>query len=116
MKGSSRNHLVITVASILLLDTRPVISASLSDIVLPSGFSIEYYTEQVPKARSLALSTDSTAHILYVSTRVLDVIYAVVDSNADGNVDDVFTILDGYSVSNGIAYRDGALFLAQVNR
>eukprot|EP00959_Pyramimonas_sp_CCMP1952_P304394 6370449-Pyramimonas_sp.AAC.2 len=116
MEESTRYCVVVTTLVLLLFETRPAVSASLGDINLPEGFRIEYYTQSVPKARSLALSTNRAAHILYVSTRELNKIYAVVDSDADGTVDNAFTILDGYSVPNGIAYRDGALYLAQVNR
>lgn len=86
------------------------------DIVLPHGFRIATYTSQVPNARGLAVSTYPSAHIVYVSTRSLQNIYAVLDLDKDGVVDAVYIMLDDLQVPCGIAYREGSLFVAQVNR
>jgi hypothetical protein len=101
---------------LLLSGTQDAIAASLSDISLPEGFRIQQYTTSVPNARSLALSTYNAARIVYVSTRQLTNVYATIDSDIDGTVDTVRTIISGYNTPNGIAYREGALFVAQINR
>ncbi|MDJ0709850.1 MAG: PQQ-dependent sugar dehydrogenase [Woeseiaceae bacterium] len=84
--------------------------ASLDDVRLPPGFSIEEYAD-VPKARSLALGARGT---LFVSNRKGRSIYAVVE-RSDGSRR-VTEILDDLSSPNGIAYFEGDLYVAETSR
>ena len=90
----------------------PTIS-SLSDIRLPKGFSIGYFAKKVPGARSLAAGPDG---IVFVGTRGEGKVYAVVDRNGDGKADEVLTIAKGLNMPNGVAFRDGSLYVAEVGR
>ena len=85
----------------------------LDKITLPPGFSIEVYASGVPNARSMALSPTGT---LFVSTRQRGDVYAVVDRDQDQVADEVITVASGLNTPNGVAIRDGALFVAEVNR
>ena len=85
----------------------------LDKITLPAGFSIEVYAPDVPNARSMALSPSGT---LFVSTRQAGSVYAVLDRDQDQKADEVITIADGLTMPNGVALRDGALFVAELNR
>ena len=85
----------------------------LDKIRLPHGFSIDVYIENIPHARSMALSPRGT---LFVGTRKAGKVYAVVDSNSDQKGDRVFTIAQGLYMPNGVAFKDGALYVAEVNR
>jgi glucose/arabinose dehydrogenase len=67
----------------------------------------------VPGARSLALSSNG---IVYVGTRGQGVVYALVDSNRDGTADAVRTIASGLSEPNGVAFWDGAIYVAEASR
>jgi len=93
----------------LLCSTSSVI-ASVDDIQLPPGFSIEEYAD-VPKARSLALGDRGT---LFVSNRKGRSVYAVVEDD-DGRTQTI-ELLDGMSTPNGIAYYDGDLYVAEIDR
>ncbi|HEX7840384.1 MAG TPA: PQQ-dependent sugar dehydrogenase, partial [Kofleriaceae bacterium] len=70
-------------------------------------------TTGVTNARSLALGGKG---VVYVSTRSDNRVYAVVDRNGDHKVDKVYTIASGLAVPNGLAYRDGNLYVAQIDR
>ena len=85
----------------------------LSTLKLPPGFSISVYAENVPNARSMALSPGGT---LFVGTRTAGNVYAVVDADKDGKADEVVTIATGLEMPNGVAFRDGALYVAEVCR
>jgi glucose/arabinose dehydrogenase len=85
----------------------------LSSIRLPPGFSIRLYAGDVPGARSLAKGPDG---IVFVGTRESGRVYALVDSNGDQEADRVVTIADNLSLPNGVAYRNGSLYVAEVNR
>lgn len=85
----------------------------LSQIKLPPGFSISVFADKVPNARSLALSPRG---IVYVGTRSAGKVYAVVDQNKDGRAEQVHTIASGLNMPNGVAWRNGALYVAEVSR
>ncbi len=85
----------------------------LDKIKLPPGFEISLFADNVPNARSLRLTPDGT---LFVSTRREGKVYAVRDTDGDYVADEVYTIAEGLNMPNGVAFRDGALYVAEVNR
>ena len=85
----------------------------LDQIKLPAGFSISVYAGDVPNARSLALGKNGT---IFVGTRGGSEVYALVDKNGDQKADQVITIASGLNVPSGVAFRDGALYVAEINR
>lgn len=87
---------------------------TLAGLQLPPGFSIEVYSAEVPEARSLALGPKG---VVFVSNRKEgDKVYALVDANGDHRVDSVKVVASGLDTPNGIAYRNGVLFIAEVGR
>lgn len=76
---------------------------------LPPGFEIALYA-QVPGARSLALGKDG---VVFVGTMNAGKVYALVP-NAGGA--EVVTLATGLNVPNGVAYRNGALYVAEISR
>lgn len=85
----------------------------LDKLRLPTGFSIDVFASDVPDARSLALGEKGT---VFVSTRASGKVYALVDTDQDGKSDDVYTIASSLNSPNGIAFRNGALYVAEVSR
>ncbi|MGD9364877.1 MAG: PQQ-dependent sugar dehydrogenase [Desulfobacteraceae bacterium] len=85
----------------------------LSTIEMPPGFTISIYADNVPGARSLALSPSG---VLFVGTRQTGKVYAVVDTNQDKKADRVITIADGLDMPNGVAFWEGDLYVAEVHR
>lgn len=85
----------------------------LEQIKLPPGFVIELYASGVDNARQMALGDKGT---LFVGSRNARKVYAVVDTNNDQKADRVHVIATGLSMPSGIAFRDGALYVAEVNR
>lgn len=83
----------------------------LSEIKMPPGFRIAVYA-RVPSARSLALSPSGT---LYVGTRA-NRVYAALDDNKDLRADRVLTLASGYNQPNGVAFRNGSLYVAEIHR
>lgn len=88
-------------------------SLPLEKIALPPGFTIRLYAAQVPNARSMTLGVQGT---LFVGTRTEGKVYAIIDRNGDHTADDVITIARGLRMPNGVAFRDGALYVAEVSR
>lgn len=88
-------------------------SLPLDRIKLPPGFMIELYAPDVPGARSLALSPKGT---LFVGTRLEGKVYALVDEDKDGRADKLHTLARGLNMPNGVAFREGDLYVAEVSR
>ena len=83
----------------------------LDKIKLPPGFNIRVYAE-VPNARSMTLSPSG---VLYVGNRSEDNVYAVTDENKDGQADKVYTIAKGLNTPNGVAFKNGSLYVATIS-
>lgn len=85
----------------------------LERLKLPPGFKIEVYADSIDGARSMAIGEEGT---LFVGTRNDKTVYAIQDLDKDYRADHV-TILDStLEVPNGIAFRNGSLYVAEVGR
>nr|WP_239022953.1 sorbosone dehydrogenase family protein [Pontibacter mangrovi] len=89
------------------------IDKDLERIKLPEGFRIDYYAKDVENARSMAMSESG---ILFVGTRSNDKVFALVDENKDGKADEVVEVASGLNSPNGVAIRNGDLYVAEINR
>ena len=84
---------------------------SLDKIRLPPGFSIEVFADNVPNARSMTWGAKGT---LFVGTRSEGRVYAV---RHDGRkATRIVTLVSGLNMPNGVAFNNGALYVAEVNR
>ncbi len=99
----------------MLLVAGPSASAAapdLSQIRLPPGYAIEVWADDLPNARSMARSARGT---LFVGTRTGGGrVYAVREGQ--GGKREVRVIASGLNAPNGVAYRDGALYVAEIDR
>ncbi|MBD3161211.1 MAG: sorbosone dehydrogenase family protein [Candidatus Eisenbacteria bacterium] len=84
----------------------------LEAIRLPDGFRIGPFAA-LPGARSMALAPDGT---VFVGTRDVGSVYAVRDADEDGRAERSWTIAEGLRSPNGVAFRDGSLFVAEIGR
>ena len=87
----------------------PFCAQALDQVSLPDGFVIEEYAD-VPNARSLALGSAGT---VFVSNRRGRSVYAVVPED-DGTR--TIELADGMNAPNGIAFHDGDLYVAEIDR
>ena len=85
----------------------------LSQIELPEGFSIGNFAEGVTGARSLAQSPGGT---VFVGTRQAGLVHALVDADGDGAADERYQIASGLNSPNGVAFRNGSLYVAEISR
>ena len=85
----------------------------LQDIILPAGFQITIFADSVENARSMALGSDGT---VFVGTRNGGKVYALRDENNDGRADRRFTLVEGMTSPNGVAFKDGTLYFAEIDK
>ena len=80
---------------------------------VPKGFNISVFADNLPNARTLALGDDG---VVYVGTRRQGSVYAVKDENGDGVADKRYIIARDLYMPNGVAWRGGDLYVAEVHR
>lgn len=85
----------------------------INKIKLPPGFKIGVFAEGVKNARSLCLSPGGT---LFVGTRDLGSVYALRDTDGDHVADQTYTLATGLNMPNGVAFRNGSLYVAEISR
>jgi glucose/arabinose dehydrogenase len=90
----------------------PSSAAEMSDITLPAGFRIGVYAT-VANARQMALAPDN---VVFVGSMGEGKVHAVVDRDGDGRAEEVHVIASGLNMPSGVAFRDGTLYVAAVNR
>ncbi len=91
----------------------PSAAAEMGDITLPPGFRISVFAASVPNARQMALGPPG---VVFVGSLVEGKVYAVVDRDGDGRAEQVHVLASGLNMPSGVAYRDGALYVAAVSR
>jgi glucose/arabinose dehydrogenase len=99
---------------ILCAGMLPVITAGLpvDQLELPTGFEIELYA-QVDNARQLAPGDKGT---VFAGSRNAGKVHALVDSDGDHKADKTYLVANDLNMPSGIAFRDGDLYVAAVNR
>ena len=83
----------------------------LERLEVPQGFKVELFADGVTDARSMALGDEGT---LFVGTRNRNVVYAITHDGTRATK--VRTIAKGLNSPNGVAFRDGALYVAEIGR
>jgi glucose/arabinose dehydrogenase len=85
----------------------------LGALVVPAGFKFDVFAENVANARMMALGPQGT---VFVGSQFAGNVYAVVDRDGDHKADRVVTIATGLRLPNGVAMRNGALYVATTNQ
>ena len=77
---------------------------------VPAGFKVEVWAEDMPGARSMAQGDKGT---IFVGTRQMKEVYAVVDRGGKREVKTLFKDMDS---PNGIVFNKGTLYVAERGR
>ena len=117
MKRTKYKYFIIILFGLILVsctsNSQEVNNKDNVGITLPPGFHISIYADNLPGARSMTLSPSG---VLFVGTRGEGKVYAIVDTNKDFKADKIYTLAENLSMPNGVAFKNGALFVAEVSR
>jgi glucose/arabinose dehydrogenase len=120
LRAANPPNLVLQLLTPLVFSVTVLTSSScvsqeiqLDKIKLPPRFEISVYASHVPGARSMTLGTKGT---LFVGSREAGRVYAVLDRKKQNRADQIVTIARGLNLPNGVAFRNGSLYVAEVNR
>ncbi len=86
---------------------------SLDHIKVPQGFTISLFADNVPNARSMTLGKDGT---VFVGTLSSGNVYALQDIDQNGKAEQRYIIASGLNMPNGVTYKDGTLYVAELDR
>ena len=79
-------------------------------LTLAKGFKIDVYVTGITNARSMRVGDKGT---IFVGSRLQDKVYAVVDK---GGKPEVKVIASGLYRPNGVAFKDGTLYIAELSK
>ena len=79
-------------------------------LVVPKGFKVEVWASGIPSARTMRQGDKGT---VFVSGRLNDKVHAVVDK---GGKREVKVIASGMHRPNGLAFKDGTLYVAEISK
>jgi glucose/arabinose dehydrogenase len=99
----------------LLAATLPGSAAAQSGpkLTVPPGFAIDVFADKVGSVRFMAIDPAGT---LLVSEPSAGRVLALPDKNGDGKADSVQTVVTGLDQPHGLAFHDGALYIAETSR
>lgn len=92
---------------------KEVSSLPLDKLKLPAGFEVSLFATDITGARSMCLSPNNT---LFVGSKDQDKVYALRDEDGDFVAEKKYVIYSGGNMPNGVAFKDGHLYVAEVNR
>ena len=92
------------------LTMTPADRLPLASLKVPEGFKVEVWASGAPGARMMAEGPNGT---LFVGTRSIGRVYAITE---EGGQRKVRTIAERLSQPNGVAVRDGALYVVAINK
>jgi len=100
------------IALLSCLFVGPANALPLDSLTLPPGFSISVYAK-APGAREMAIAKNG---IVYVGTRVDGNVYALIPNATRTAAKKVVTIASRLNQPNGVALRNGDLYVAEISR
>jgi glucose/arabinose dehydrogenase len=92
------------------LSSLPANEIPLDKVKLPKGFEITLFASGIPNARSMTYGKNGT---LFVGTRFVGNVYAIVEKDGKREAK---TIAKGLHRSNGVAFKNGSLYVAELSR
>jgi glucose/arabinose dehydrogenase len=94
--------------------TPPIAAAAdklpVDKIKLPAGFKAEVWSSGHPGARTMVMGDKGT---MFMGTRVIGRVYAITDK---GGKREAKVIIQGMTQPNGLAFKDGSLYVFAINK
>ncbi len=83
------------------------------ELTLPPNFYVSTFADNIKNPRQLAQGDKGT---IFVGSLRAGKVYALVDQNQDGKADRVYVIAEKLKYPNGVAFHNGALYVAEVDK
>ena len=89
------------------------LEARVASLNTPPGIEVSLYAAGIDNARQMTLGDRGT---IFVGSRGAGKVHAVLDTDGDQQADVVYLIDDGLDSPSGLAFREGSLYVAAVDR
>ena len=87
-------------------------SVEVNNLVVPNGFKASLFANNLDAPRQIA---EGDKGYIFVGSKK-GIVYALKDNDKNGQIDDVKIIFDGLNDSSGVAYSNGSLFIAEIDK
>ena len=87
-------------------------SLEVNNLVVPNGFKASLFANNLDAPRQIA---EGDKGYIFVGSKK-GIVYALKDNDKNGQIDDVKIIFDGLNDSSGVAYSNGSLFIAEIDK
>lgn len=89
-----------------------LISSEVDHLKVPDGFSLEIFASSIEAPRQIV---EGSKGYIFVGSKTGKV-YSLRDSDNNGRVDNVEIVAEGLGDSSGVAYHNGTLFIAEIDK
>jgi glucose/arabinose dehydrogenase len=104
----------LPILSILLsFISTPLLANILDDLVIDSSYKIEVYASGLDSPRQLAESADGW---IFIGSRSGGTIFAVKDTDGNGESDTKSIVAEGLSMATGVSLFNGDLFFSEIDK
>jgi len=97
----------------LSLTSIPLIANILTDLKIDSRYKIEVYASDLESPRQL---TESPEGWIFVGSRNNGKIFAIRDTDGNGESDERLLVAEGLKMSTGVSFFNGDLFFSEINK
>jgi glucose/arabinose dehydrogenase len=87
-------------------------AAEVNHLVVPIEFKASLFANNLEAPRQIA---EGKKGYIFVGSKK-GIVYALKDNDKNGQIDDVKIIFDGLNDSSGVAYSNGSLFIAEIDK
>ena len=108
LKDLSMNKVLIILSCFSLY----LISSEVDHLKVPDGFSLEIFASSIEAPRQIV---EGSKGYIFVGSKTGKV-YSLRDSDNNGRVDNVEIVAEGLGDSSGVAYHNGTLFIAEIDK
>jgi glucose/arabinose dehydrogenase len=110
---TARRLLLSGLLALSIWGSAPAAAQTGPRFTLPPGFAIDVFADGVGSVRLMALDPAGT---ILVSEPSRGRVIALPDKNGDARADAALTVVDGLDSPHGLAFQDGALYVAETGR
>ncbi|MDB9830069.1 PQQ-dependent sugar dehydrogenase [Gammaproteobacteria bacterium] len=91
----------------------PLLANILDDLQIDSRYKIEVFASGLDSPRQLAESNDGW---IFIGSRSGGKIFAIRDSDGNGESDERFLLAEGLNMATGVSFFNGDLFFSEINK
>tara|TARA_B100001287_G_scaffold245600_1_gene222991 strand:+ start:2683 stop:3783 length:1101 start_codon:yes stop_codon:yes gene_type:complete len=102
----------LIISLFIVLNTQNILAFDINKLKVPEGFEVEIFVKDIEAPRQMV--EGENGYIFVGSKKGL--VYAIQDTDGNGEIDDVEIIAKDLNDSSGVAFHEGSLFIAEIDK